>query len=216
MISLASLATFHYAERIRQSSQRVAHDQPPVPNVVGLGREEAIDVLSRDGFATVAISKPSKSVRPGIVLRQSSRSRGSGAERIERLLFSSMRRTPCTRRQPKTRLRLTTRLHSPELIPRCVVAAAGQRLTLVFRDNLVGAPANLSIYPTTSSTFAIVNGRFLARPRDRAHALFIGHRSWLPKRITYHVGALKPGTYVLQGDSYPSLMHADLIVSRAK
>jgi hypothetical protein len=117
----------------------------------------------------------------------------------------------CAAGRPATTLRLTTSLHRPELIPRCIVAAAGQRLTLIFHDNLVGLPANLSILPHASSAFGIVDGQ-LVTPGDPARALFTGRRSWLPKRVTYRVGALEPGNYVVQGDSYPSLMRAELLV----
>jgi hypothetical protein len=213
MMVVVSKGTFDYAQSIGKHPLLPApHGRPVAPNVVGLGSEEAVQLLNRKGFSTVEVFVPNESARPGTVFLQTRhRSTHASSRQVEKLLISGHRASSCHTRQPRTTLRLTTRLHSPELVPRCIVAAAGRRLTLIFRDNLVGAPANLSIYPDTSSTFVGVDGQFVVTAADRARALFIGHRSWLPKRVTYHVGPLNPGTYVVQGDSYPSLMRADLV-----
>jgi hypothetical protein len=214
VIIVASTATFDYAVRVgRNRSHPASNGRTSAPDVVGLGRDRAIQLLSQRGFSTVAIVAANPTTRPGIVLRQSShRSTHTASRQVEKLLISSGPTSSCSARRQSTTVRVRTGLHSPELTPRCIGAEAGRRLTVLFRDNLVGAPANLSIYPDSSSAFAIVDGQFVVTPSDRAHALFIGHRSWLPRRITYHVDALKPGTYVVQGDSYPSLMRAKLVV----
>jgi hypothetical protein len=212
VIVILAKTTFDYAHDIERHHSPV---RASAPDVIGLGRDQAIDLLSGRGFSTVAVFVPNRSAHRGTVFRQSSRQATLTGRRVERLVVSSGRTPSCHAGRPRTTIRVATKLHSPELTPRCLTAVAGRELTLIFLDNLVGAPANLSIYPGTSSSYRLVDGKAVVTARDRARALFVGHRSWLPRRITYPADALAPGTYVVQGDSYPSLMHAELVVKPA-
>ena len=212
VIVILAKTTFDYARGIEEPHFPA---RATVPNVTGLGRDQAIDLLSERGFATVAVFAPNHSVRRGTVFRQSSQRPTGPSHRVQRLVVSSGRRPSCHARRPRATIRVATKLHSPELTSRCVTAVAGRELTLIFRDNLVGAPANLSIYPGSSPAYALVDGQEVVTARAQARALFVGRPSWVPRRDTYRVGALAPGTYVLQGDSYPSLMHAELVVKPA-
>ena len=77
----------------------------------------------------------------------------------------------------------------------CLAAPAGQAFTITFQNDDAGTLHNVSILTTTGGS-----------------TLFKGEITTGIKTVTYHVPALKPGTYHFHCDVHPDTMSGTFIV----
>jgi hypothetical protein len=86
---------------------------------------------------------------------------------------------------------------------RCLIAPAGEPLTIVFSNLDAGVQRNLSIYELTPFLReCIVTGT--SPSQDVDHALFRGELVEGVDEIAYDVGRLEPGEYYFQDDVHPN------------
>jgi hypothetical protein len=121
---------------------------------------------------------------------------------------------PCPGPKPAapfgTTLRLHTGLHAPRFEPRCLVAPAHRSLSLRLTNDLAGLRTRLGIYDVGSG-WPSRGGSDQAE--DSPTAVFVGRSVSASSSVHYRLPALRRGVYLLQGDTFPSLMRAFLIVA---
>ncbi len=118
---------------------------------------------------------------------------------------------------PSSTLTITTQATKTLYDSECYAATANAPLTITFTNDtrdLSGDPVGylgISIYPSQEAAYTIVNG-----DSDVIHAenaLFVGTLvAGGGESVTYSVPALPVGTYWMQDDSLPTIMHASLVV----
>ena len=79
---------------------------------------------------------------------------------------------------------------------KCLAAPANTPFTISFDNKDSGVPHNVAIFTDSSAT----------------KSLFTGSVVTGPKTVTYHVPALKPGTYYFRCDVHPTTMHGTFVV----
>jgi hypothetical protein len=121
---------------------------------------------------------------------------------------------PCPGPPPRapvdTRLRLRTGLHAPRFEPRCLAAPAHRALWLRLTNDLAGLRTRLAVYDVGS---AGPSGASAPPGADRRTAVFVGRPVAASSSVDYRLPALHRGVYLLQGDTFPSLMRAFLVVA---
>jgi nitrite reductase (NO-forming) len=78
----------------------------------------------------------------------------------------------------------------------CLAAPAGKAFTIEFDNRDPGVPHNVSIYTDESASTALFTGDLVSGP----------------KKVTYHVDALEPGTYFFRCDVHPTTMTGTFVV----
>ncbi len=87
----------------------------------------------------------------------------------------------------------------------CLIAPAGQPLTILFSNLEDGVPRNISIYPLTPYLReCIVTGTSPGSPHALGHALFSGELITGVGEIVYELGRFEPGEYYFQDDVHPA------------
>ncbi len=78
----------------------------------------------------------------------------------------------------------------------CLAAPAGKPFTITFKNEDSGVPHDVAIYTNSSATTTLFKGTVITGPST----------------ITYHVPALKAGTYYFRCDIHPTQMFGTFIV----
>ncbi|MGH3247433.1 MAG: cupredoxin domain-containing protein [Trebonia sp.] len=79
----------------------------------------------------------------------------------------------------------------------CLAAPAGQAFTITFDNKDAGVPHDVAIYTNSSATTVLFKGTVVSGPTT----------------TTYHVPALKAGTYYFRCDIHPTQMLGTFVVS---
>ncbi|MGZ5319769.1 MAG: multicopper oxidase domain-containing protein [Actinomycetota bacterium] len=79
----------------------------------------------------------------------------------------------------------------------CLAAPAGKPFTIAFDNQDPGVPHNVAIYTDDSAT----------------ESLFVGELVTGPKKVTYEVGPLDPGTYFFRCDVHPTTMTGTFVIA---
>ena len=78
----------------------------------------------------------------------------------------------------------------------CLAAPAGQAFTITFNNQDAGVPHDVAIYTNSSATTTLFKGAVVTGPTT----------------TTYHVPALKAGTYYFRCDIHPTQMTGTFVV----
>ena len=91
---------------------------------------------------------------------------------------------------------LTETAQSTAFSASCLAAPANKAFTIEFMNMDPGIPHNISIFTDSSASKALFTGKLVSGPAN----------------FTYHVGALRPGTYFFRCDVHPTQMNGTLVV----
>lgn len=78
----------------------------------------------------------------------------------------------------------------------CLAAPAGQAFTITFKNQDAGVPHDVAIYTSSAATTSLFKGAIVPGPAT----------------TTYHVPALKAGTYYFRCDIHPTQMFGTFVV----
>lgn len=86
--------------------------------------------------------------------------------------------------------------HDIKFDKNCLAAPAGQAFTITFDNQDAGVPHDVAIYTNSSATTTLFKGAIVTGPAT----------------TTYHVPALKAGTYYFRCDIHPTQMFGTFVV----